>query len=385
MELSQFTSDRFGLAKREPGNKWAFLYFSPKALPRNIELESDTINALSKADASLGRLQGVGALIKDPGLLVHQYLRQEAVASSQIEGTQASLSDIYQAEVSEHQVANNDVNEVERYLAASQLGYELIKSLPITQRLLLQVHEVLLQGVRGEQKSPGEFRRTPVWIGSSTDNPETALFVPPLPGEVPELISDWEKFVNTPSGVPALIRCALMHYQFETIHPFLDGNGRIGRLLINLMLMREGRLETPLLYISGYLQTRREEYYQHLQDVREHGRIQEWLQFFLTAVQRSADDAAARSEALVGLREKYVEAASADSSKVGLLVDLLFANPYVTVSRVEQSTGLTDQTARKLLRRAEALGWISEFAQIGRGGKTFWFADEVFETMIRDL
>lgn len=373
-----YTSDRFGAPTREPGNRWAFWYFKPEPIPRELTLSSATIRAMSDADASLGRLRGVGSLVRDPELLLGPYLTREAVASSRIEGTQASLSDVLKAEASGSGAPTEDVAEVERYIAATRQGYALIETLPLTQRLILQLHATLLDGVRGREKMPGQLRTSPVWVGSTTDGPDTARFVPPLPADLPDLLSDWESFVNTPSEIPTLVRCGLMHYQFETIHPFLDGNGRIGRLLINLLLMEEGRLPTPLLYISGYLERHRQEYYNRLQEVRESGKVQEWLQFFLTAVRRSADDAATRAEKLVEVRERYLAESFRSRSLLPALVDLLFTNPFVTVHRVERQTGLTNQGARNLIREAERRGWVAEIGAVGRGGRMYWVAQELY-------
>lgn len=378
MDPKEFTAPMFGSATREPGNKWAFWYFKPTPIPRDLTLAASTIKALSDADASLGKLQGLGTLIRDPELLLGPYLTQEAVASSRIEGTQASLSDVLKAEVSGSPTENEDIEEVERYIAATRQGYELVRTLPISQRLILDLHRTLLAGVRGQEKLPGELRRTPVWVGSPTDSPDTALYVPPLPDDLPELITDWEDFVNTPNQLPTLIRCGLMHYQFETIHPFLDGNGRIGRLLINLMLMEEGRLGTPLLYLSGYLERYRKEYYTRLQDVREQGKIQEWLQFFLTAVQRSAEDAVSRAERLVALRDQYMTEAAQSRSNLGAVAEMIFKNPFLTVMRVERSTGLTNQGARNLIKEAARRGWVEEIGALGRGGRMYWVAKDLF-------
>jgi Fic family protein len=236
-----------------------------------------------------------------------------------------------------------------------------------------------MAGVRGEDRLPGEFRRTPVWVGSPTDSPDTAAFVPPLPENIPSLLTDWEKFVNEPSRFPVLIQCALMHYQFETIHPFLDGNGRMGRLLVVLMLINERRLSQPLLYISGYLENRRREYYERLQAVRETGDIQSYIQFFCAAVTRSAEDAVQRSSKLVELRDRYfVEVASA-RSRVGGLIDLLFTNPFVTVSRVERAMNVTNQGARNLINDAVGRDWLLDIGTRGRGGRRYWIAEEIFK------
>jgi Fic family protein len=381
MDPARFTAPQFGAATREPGNKWAFWYFKPAPIPRELSLTGPTVLALSGADAALGRLHGLGALIKDPELLIGPYLAQEAVASSRIEGTQTSLEEVLQVEASGAPAGTEAVAEVERYLAATRQGYDLLKTLPLTQRLVLEVHKTLLSGVRGQERSPGQFRHTPVWVGSPTDSPDTAVYVPPLPAEVPDAIADWEVFVNTAGELPALVRCALMHYQFETIHPFLDGNGRIGRLLINLMLTQEGRLTTPLLYMSGYLEVHRAEYYDRLQRVRERGEVQEWLQFFVTAVRHSAQDAITRSEKLVVLRERYLAEAARTRSRLPELAGLLFANPFVTVARVERATGLTNQGARSLITDAAKRGWVERIGTSGRGGRVYWVARDLMEVI----
>ena len=381
MDPSQFTSTSFGTVEREPGRRWAFYYFRPAPIPRALELAPRTVQLLSAADAAVGQLQGLTQLIQDPELLVGPYLRREAVASSRIEGTQASLSDVLQAEAADGERSSEDVAEVERYLAATRHGYEAIRTLPISQRLLKELHAILLEGVRGKEKLPGELRRSPVWIGATHDNPDSAVFVPPLPDEVPDVLADWESFVNTPGELPTLIRCGLMHYQFETIHPFLDGNGRIGRLLINLMLAEEGRLAKPLLYVSGYFESHRSEYYYRLQKVREEGQIQEWLQFFLQAVKEQAVDANTRAMRLIHIRERYLAEASASRSSLPILANLLFANPFVTVKSVERHSALSNQGARNLIIRAVKCGWLTEVGSSGRGGRTYWVAHEIFEVI----
>ncbi|MGH3545329.1 MAG: Fic family protein [Mycobacteriales bacterium] len=349
-------------------------------MPRELALDPTTVLALSEADASLGHLQGLGQLIADPQLLIGPYVAREALSSSRIEGTQASLAEVLQADAEPDgaRSRNEDVAEVERYVAATYRGLKLIETLPITQRLILDVHKVLLSGVRGEDRLPGQLRHSPVWIGSPTDSPDTAVFVPPLPEHMGDLLADWERFVNDPGPMPVLIRCALMHYQFETIHPFLDGNGRIGRLLIALFLHSEGRLTTPLLYLSGYLELHRREYYERLQAVRERGEVQQWLQFFLTAVQRQAVDGVGRASKLVELRERYLVNAARSRSRIGELIRLLFANPFVTVAGVGRALHLTTQGARNLVREVQRRGWLRELEVRGRGGRAYWVADEVF-------
>lgn len=334
--------------------------------------------ALSEADSAVGTLSGLGRLLVDPQVLIGPFLTREALDSSRIEGTNASLSEVLQAEaVQSDAPSNDDVREVERYLAAMRQGLRLIEVLPITQRLIKQLHGTLMQGVRGEEKLPGELRRTPVWVGAPGATPQTARFVPPLPEELPDLLSDWENFVNGESRLPVLVRAALMHYQFETIHPFLDGNGRIGRLLIALLLQAEGRLSRPLLYLSGYFETHRAEYYERLQAVREKEEVQEYLRFFLTAVRQQAIDAETRVGRLVALREQYQDRVRLDRSLVGAVIPMIFSIPFLTTNRVSKELGITMPGARNLMIRARDYGWIEEGVTVGRGGLVVWHAPEV--------
>lgn len=382
MDPRESTAPRFGTPAREPGNEWAFWYFAPTAIPRDLELDLVTVDALSEADAALGQLHGLGRLVRDPQLLVGPYITREAVASSRIEGTEASLSDVLRAEAGggPRSRADGDIAEVERYVQATLQGLQLVRDLPISRRLVCELHRTLLDSVRGTENLPGEFRRTPVWVGSTTDSPDTATFVPPLPDLLPDLFADWEQFVNEASRRP-LITAALMHYQFETIHPFLDGNGRIGRLLIGLLLVESGRLPTPLLYLSGYLESHRREYYDRLQAVRERGEIQQWLQFFLTAVKRQAEDASTRATQLIDLREHYLAEAVQTRSRLPGLIDLVLRNPFVTVGRVERSLEMTNQGARNLIHDAARRGWLEELGSRGRGGRTYWVAPQVLDVI----
>lgn len=381
MDAKRYLDSPFGAPTREPGLKHAFTYYLPKPIPRHLDLSLPVVTALSDADAALGNLQGLGTLVRDPSLLIGPYLRREALASSRIEGTQASLSDVLQAEV-DGEEPGADVAEVRRYLDATRQAYELVRTLPLTQRLILQVHETLLSGVRGEEKSPGEFRRSPMWAGAAGSTPETALFVPPLPQHIGDLLRDWEYFVNDEGRrLPVLVQAGLMHYQFETIHPFLDGNGRIGRLLINLLLVERGRLPLPLLYLSHYFETHRDAYYDGLQGVRERGDVEGWLSYFLAAVKAQADDAVERSRRLIEIRERYHGAAITRRSSLPRLVKVIVRNPFVTVKSVQVELDLTNQGARNLIRNAESRGWLRSLGSHGRGGREHWVSPEILEVM----
>ncbi len=321
-----------GTVVRTPGPH-GFHAFIPTNLPRQLPLSSETIMLLSEADDALGRLAGAGRLLPNPHLLVNAYLTREAVASSRIEGTQASLSEVFQAVAGRATAPASDVREVENYIRAMEMGLERLAELPICLRLVREMHGVLMRGVRGRERQPGEFRKTQNWIGSTGDRPDTAAFVPPPLEAMDSALRDWERYANDPAGVPLLVQCAMLHYQFETIHPFLDGNGRLGRVLIVLFLVQRGRLPQPLLYISRYLEDNRTEYYSRLQALRERGEVQEWLQFFLRAVDAQARDAVQRAERLVDVRERYRLALRGSRSRASEVVDLLLANPVLTTRR----------------------------------------------------
>ena len=381
MDAEGFADTAFGAPARRPGDRWAFTYYHPAPLPRRLDLSGEVVLALSEADAALGLLNGLSRLITDPEVLLGPFLTREALASSRIEGTDATLTEVLQAEAAiSRGRTSEDVDEVERYLAATRQGIELSTNLPISQRLVRQTHATLMQGVRGAEK-PGELRRTPVWVGPAGAGPDDAPFVPPLPEHLPDLMTDWERFVNDPAPLPVLVRCALMHYQFETIHPFLDGNGRIGRLLIGLLLLDEGRLARPLLYLSGYLEAHRDEYYARLQAVRERGDVEGYLLFFLRAVQRQSEDAVWRAGRLVELRERHYEQCRLDRSRVAALVPLIFTTPFLSVRRVQRALQVTAPGARKLLTRAEEHGWLRPMGTTGRDGALVWTAQEVLDVI----
>ena len=378
MDPTRFSSDEFGDVRREGVPFW---YFEPKPLLRVLALEPETVMVLSQADDALGRLASAGRFLPDPTLFVRPYIRREALASSRIEGTQASLSDVFRAEASGEEARDENVREVLNYIAAVDHGSKLLSRLPVSQRLIRELHRVLMTGVRGHDRGVGRWRRSHVFVGAPADSPETAVFVPPLPPSLPALLTDWERFANEDPRLPVLVQCALLHHQFETIHPFMDGNGRVGRLLVVFFLMAKARLPTPLLYISPYLEERRREYYDRLQAVRERGEIQEWIQFFLHGVTVQAEDAVLRSQSLFDLRERYRAELRGTRSRAAEVVDLLFENPFLTTRRAIAALGITNQGALKLIRSLEGRGWLREIGGFGRGGLTYWLASDVFDTL----
>jgi Fic family protein len=380
MDPERFQAPDFGEARRDGASFW---YFDPQPMPRQLALSPETVMALSGADNALGRLASAGRYLKDPTMFMRPYITREAVASSRIEGTEASLSEVLQAEAVGDERDEGDVREVQNYIRALQHGLGLLTELPISQRLVSQLHDVLMHGVRGRDKRPGELRQMPVYIGSPTDSAETAVFVPPLPPLLPALLADWERFANDGPRLPILVQCAMLHYQFETIHPFMDGNGRVGRLLIVFFLMAKGLLPAPLLYISSYLEERRREYYDRLQAVRERGELEEWIQFFLTAVTVQSHDAVERAEELFELREEYRQQLAGSRSRAIEVVELLFDNPFVTGRIVASRLGITPQGALNLIRSLETRGWLREVGTFGRGGRVYWIAPAVFDAINR--
>lgn len=362
---------------KTPGVHGYFTYI-PRPLPQSVDLRPSTVLLLSDADRALGRLAGAGRFLPNPHLLLQPYVAREALASSRIEGTQASLSDVFDAQA--RNVAEGPVREVTNYIRALEHGLARLHDLPVSRRLLCEVHSVLLTGVRGQERMPGEVRASQNWIGSPDNRPATASFVPPPPAEMEMAFSDLEHFLHSSPLLPPLVQIALVHYQFETIHPFLDGNGRLGRLLIAFLLVERGLLAQPLLYLSAYFETRRTDYYDCLQRVREQGDLDGWLDFFLAGVREQAVDASAQSEHLADLREAYRVRLQGDRSRAGEVVDLLFENPVITTNRISVALGIPVQSARNHVSRLEELGIVSEVVAVSGRSKR-WVAVEVFAAL----
>jgi Fic family protein len=350
----------------------------PAEMPTVVAVSPETSEAVHEAQFALGKLAGLAQFMPEPELILAPAMMQEALSSSRIEGTQASLSDVLSAGIIGGGRPGNDVKEVLNYLAALKQGAHLLETLPITSRFFCLLHATLMDGVRGEEKFPGELRHSPVWVGTPGGMPENARYIPPLPSKLPELIGDWEKFVNLPPKLSAVVRCALVHYQFETIHPFLDGNGRIGRLLVGLMLMQDGILPQPIFYISSYIEKHRTEYYERLQAVRELGQMDEWIRFFSHAVAEQARDTANRIDRLLRIQSDYRAQVLGDRSAIGGVIDLILKWPMLTVTLAQTELGVSQPTASKMLKKAESLGWIRSIGRTGRGGKERWYAPEIW-------
>jgi Fic family protein len=326
---------------------------------------------LGDAEGALGQLAGVGRLLPNPDLLLRPYLLREALSSTRIEGTQASMAEVFESAAASDP-PNADVEEVVNYAAAMRWGLERLDDLSLSTRLLCEMHRRLMDGVRGRELAPGELRTSQNWIGAPGSTVETAQFVPPPPGELAKLLTDWERFSHEEPGMPLLVQNALLHSQFETIHPFLDGNGRLGRLLLVFFLVARGRLGTPLLYLSAYVERHRQGYYDALQAIRETGDPIPWIELFLTAVQTQASDAVRRAQQIVELREQYRQAAATiGTANAMALVELICENPVVTTKSIEGRLEVSRPTALRLLRRMEEKGVLKEGDEGARGQRRY--------------
>ena len=338
--------------------------FIPEPLPPEPPLRwtDDLLVALSEADRALGRLNGVSRSLPNPELFVAAYVRREALYSSEIEGIHSTLDDLLAVEVSDTaRRVDVDLTAAYNHVQAMNLGLDLLSSMPLSGPLILAIHRELLQGVRGHERTPGEFRRTQNWIGPEGCTVESAHFVPPPPEEVPDAMADLEDYFRDRT-VPPLVVAGLAHAQFETIHPFGDGNGRVGRLLITLYLTERGLLHKPLLYPSLYLGQNRLEYYERLNLVRHRGDWEGWLRFFLDGLRIAADDAARTAVGLSALREAHLRLAATENlgRYAAPLLDLLAEQPRLTIRYATAQLGATPATAARLLDRMGELGVVAE-------------------------
>ena len=346
--------------------------FVPPPLPPDWVPNQEMMLLLSSADIAVGRLAGLGQTLANPHLLIRPFVRREAVLSSKIEGTQSEYEDAVLFEVEPSKAKSPDADEVNNYILALDYGLAHIKKLPLSRRLLCAIHKQLLASGRGLNRSPGQFRKNQVWIGPQGMGIKDATYVPPPVPEMTRAFNQLERFLNQDPTLPILIRLALVHYQIEAIHPFEDGNGRIGRLLIILMLCNEGVLPQPLLYLSAYFEQNRQQYYRLLLETSTQGRWDAWISFFLKGVISQADDAIARASKLSQLREQYHQAlhASDTPARVHQMVDQLFERPATMATQVASELDVTHKSAMKYLRILCVHGIIEEIT-----GKT---RDKVF-------
>jgi Fic family protein len=354
-------STRAGRYVKQPNDYRAFL---PAHLPPDppVQLDAELTRLLSDADRAVGRLDGVASILPNPDLFVAMYVRHEAVLSSQIEGTQSTLEDVlvYEADT-KGETRTKDVAEVVNYVGAMNQGLERLQSLPLSLRLLREIHGRLLTGVRGGERQPGEFRRSQNWIGAAGCTLNNADFVPPPPHEMQAALDNLEKFLHDRGSLPVLIHCGLAHAQFETIHPFLDGNGRVGRLLITLLLCERKILERPLLYLSYYLKAHRAQYYDRLTGVRNDGDWEGWLRFFLRGVYEVSLSATDTAREILSLRERHRQLFSDKVSRTAnKLLDFMFQNPVFAVNKAKGYLGCSYNTAATIVQELEALGIVHE-------------------------
>ena len=366
---------------REPAY-WAYV---PHPLPPKIEVDWELANLLSTAGTKLGELSGAGQLLPNPHLLIRPFIRREAVTSSRIENIQSGLDDLFLFEANESEPSPmSDVKEIINYVKAMEHGIKRLEDLPISSRLICEIHGILMKGVRSEYATPGAMRGSQNWIGSPGCTLMDATYVPPPLLEMKECFSDLEKYINSDAREPALIQCALVHYQFEAIHPFLDGNGRIGRLLITFMLLEKKLLSQPLLYLSDFFERHRNAYYELLLNVSRKGDWKAWLTFFLNGVRQQSEDALATIQKLLNLQKQYREVASGQRvpKSVDLLIEHLFAKPIISISELSKTWKMPFPTVQRGVGYLVEKGILGEITG-GRRNRLF-VANEIFNTIMTE-
>ncbi|MGB2697658.1 MAG: Fic family protein [Candidatus Zixiibacteriota bacterium] len=361
MNPKDFENSSAGKCIKTPQNYWAFI---PNTLSPQIRYDDDLVNTLSEADRLLGELSGTGRLLINPYLLISPYIRREAVSSSRIEGTQASLNDLFFFEAERMRKPKApDVYEVLNYVRAMSYGIKRLRKLPVSTRLVCEIHKILMKNVRGEHATPGEFRRSQNWIGTPGCLLNEATFVPPPVEEMKQTLSDWEKYLHSNSSEPPLIQCALMHYQFEAIHPFLDGNGRIGRLLITFFLCERGYLTQPLLYLSAFFDKFRDGYYSRLLAISQRGDWRGWIQFFLRGMVTQCKHALSDAKKILDLHTEYqnaLESTKKIPETAHRLVDEIFQNPVISISGLSRRWNLPFNSVKGGVLRLINIGILQE-------------------------
>lgn len=391
MDPKQFTDNAPGQVVQVHKDEIAFWAFVPNPLPPKINFDPKLVMALSEATLALGELAGLGRTQPHPGILkglARPYIHREAVFSSQIEGTRTQIRHLYAFEIGRGKLAGlepyppeEDIREVVNYVNAMRYGLDRLKEFPLAKRFIRELHARLLEGVRGGEigRTPGEFRRSPNWIGAPGDTPSRATFVPPPADEMDTTLDEFEKYLNNENDpYSILVRLALIHYQFEAIHPFLDGNGRIGRLLISLLLIKWNLLPYPLLDLSEYLLNYRKEYYQHLLNVNTNGEWKEWILFFLKGVKIQSRSAILRASQLLDLHGKWRNKLLRTQQSTNALraLDLFFEQPIWTTTALQKALKVVPKTARDTLAKLEEVGFLKESS--GKEyGKTY-VAEEIF-------
>ena len=345
---------RAGEYVRNLSGELAYDSFRPAPLPPVMDMDDELVADLVSATRSLATLDTLSSHIPNMDLFISMYVRKEALLSSQIEGTQATLEDVLDPLIEKN--VNQNVTDVVNYIRATEYALERLKSLPLCNRLIRETHAVLMEGVRGQERNPGEFRTSQNWIGAAGCTLRTARYIPPRPDDMVTAMSDLEKYIHSADPLDVLIRAALIHYQFETIHPFLDGNGRVGRLLITLFLMERGALQAPALYISFYLKKNRIEYYDRMSEVRGKGNYEQWVKFFLRAVQASAEDAAKAIRELSALHDRSfaaIDSMGRAAKTARVLLSYLEQNPIIDIGKTAEALGVSFSTVSGAVKRLE--------------------------------
>ena len=326
--------------------------FRPAPLPPVIDMDNEMVSLLTGATKALATLDTLSLYISNMNLFISMYVRKEALLSSQIEGTQATLEDVLDPLIEKN--ANQNVVDVVNYIKATEFALERMNTLPLCNRLIKETHEVLMSGVRGQEKNPGEFRTSQNWIGAAGSSLKNARYIPPNPEDMINTMSDLEKYINSDDSLDVLIQAALLHYQFETIHPFLDGNGRVGRLLITLFLMEKGALNSPALYISYYLKKNRIEYYDRMSEVRNKDNYEQWVKFFLNAVKESADESVDTIKKLSDLHDANIEKINTmgrAAKNARAVFDYLEQNPIIDIGKTAEELKLAFSTVSLAVNR----------------------------------
>lgn len=376
-------NNRAGHYKSNLSGEMAYKSYVPSPLPPvpPIELTEDIVGLLIKANSKLAVLESVATRIPNVELFVSMYVRKEALMSSQIEGTQATLEDVLDPLLDVN--TNRNVADVVNYIKATEFAIERLQTIPLCNRLIKETHAILMEGVRGQEKNPGEFRHSQNWIGGQGSTLKNARYIPPSPDDMIDAMSDLEKYINADDELDSLIRAALIHYQFETIHPFLDGNGRVGRLLITLFLMEKKVLTTPALYISYFLKKNRIEYYDRMTEVRTKGNYEQWIKFFLQAIMESAEDAVATIDELIALHDANAVVVSGlgRAAKNAMLVfNYLESNPIIEIRKTAETLDIAFNTASSAVNRLVDIGIL---VQTSNNGRTRTFAYETYLDILR--
>lgn len=380
MDIKLFKNSPSGKLIRANGGYWAFL---PNPLPPPINWDADLVSLLSKADRALGSLSGLGETLPNPHLLIYPFLRREAVLSSKIEGTQSSLSDLFLFEVTQVEKPP-DVREVQNYVRALEYGLKRLNEFPLSLRFIRELHGILMENVRGNHATPGEFRQSQNWIGSFGATLNEATFVPPPVPEMMECLQKLEKFLYTNNNLPPLIEVAMVHYQFEVIHPFLDGNGRVGRLLIIFLLCSRNVLSKPLLYLSAFFEQHRQRYYDLLLKVSANGAWRDWIEFFLQAVLKQSEDAVSRSRQLQELQRQYFHIGREKRFPPSALqlIDFIFMKPVINTKSAQDFLNLSFPGTQKSIKMLLEAGILTEIT--GRQRDRAYAAREVLKILDKE-